>query len=259
MARHSLTRGFGRGAHLNVSEKERSASALLGGALVAFGMRRGLRGGAPAALVGSALLHRGLTGHCYAYQALGMNTRRRDRGESATLPRPISRSITIGRSEAELRAFIRDGGNLARVLSEFAGVEETPQGYRFELRLPERAHDFLPERGERALTWEARLVEDAPSALGFRSSPESEHAHELSFRFRPAPGGWGTEVTLELLLDTGAVAQTAIRALSFVPENALERALRRLKSLVETGEAPSTERNPTARRSRRLAPSSAAS
>ncbi len=239
-------------------------SALLGGALLAFGIRRGWRRGAPAALVGSALLQRGVTGHCYAYQALGVNTRQRGPAEHASGPRTLSRSITVGRPAAELRAFVRDSGNLARVFAELAEVEETPHGLRFDVRLPQGAYEFLPERAERALTWEARAVDDPGSVLAFRSSPGSEHAHELSFRFRPAPGGRGTEVTLELLLDAGALADTAIHALSFVPANALQRALRRLKSLVETGETPTTERNPSARmpaarRGARLATSSVVS
>ena len=74
----------------NVSKIERWASILGGGALAAVALRRG-RGVTPLssalALGATALLFRGTTGHCPAYQALGVNTA--DVGEDWS--RPLSR------------------------------------------------------------------------------------------------------------------------------------------------------------------------
>jgi hypothetical protein len=59
---------------VNVGRGERMASGVAGAGLLAAGLRaRGL-GGALLALVGGALLHRGLTGHCYGYGAAGIST-----------------------------------------------------------------------------------------------------------------------------------------------------------------------------------------
>jgi hypothetical protein len=59
---------------INVGPYERLASLTAGGALAMFGLRRGSLGGLALAALGGALVHRGVTGHCMAYAALGMNS-----------------------------------------------------------------------------------------------------------------------------------------------------------------------------------------
>src|SRR5262245_13018521 len=58
----------------NVGEAERWASTLGGGALALLGLSRGSLAGLGLAALGGALIHRGLTGHCAAYAALGLST-----------------------------------------------------------------------------------------------------------------------------------------------------------------------------------------
>jgi Inner membrane protein YgaP-like, transmembrane domain len=62
----------------NVGSNERMLSALGGGALAAYGLTRGTGLGLGLALVGAALLYRGMTGHCDVYQALGRSTATHD-------------------------------------------------------------------------------------------------------------------------------------------------------------------------------------
>lgn len=59
---------------VNVGDAERWASVAGGTALVAAGLRRRSPVGALLALAGAALIHRGATGHCLAYAALGRDT-----------------------------------------------------------------------------------------------------------------------------------------------------------------------------------------
>src|SRR6187551_1096489 len=59
---------------VNVGEMERLASALAGGALAIYGMRKRSAGGLCLTLAGTALLHRGVTGHCNTYELLGVTT-----------------------------------------------------------------------------------------------------------------------------------------------------------------------------------------
>ena len=73
----------------------------------------------------------------------------------------------------------------------------------------------------------------------FRRSFETEGVVE----FRPGPDDWGTEVTLTVDVPGGRAKGVAAA-----------KALRRLKSLAETGELPTTERNPAARGTERAAP-----
>src|SRR3954467_6408602 len=63
-----------RGSVHNVADAERMASVAVGVALVALGVKRRDAGGAVAALLGGALIHRGATGHCMVYQSLGVST-----------------------------------------------------------------------------------------------------------------------------------------------------------------------------------------
>jgi hypothetical protein len=60
-----------------------------------------------------------------------------------------------------------------------------------------------------------------------------------SVSFGPEVGDWGMTVTVQLELEA-AVPGIATRALA-------GKAVRRLKALAETGEVPTTERNPSAR------------
>lgn len=59
---------------INVGDSERWASVIAGGLLTLAGITLRSRLGALLALSGGSLLHRGLTGHCYTYAALGVNS-----------------------------------------------------------------------------------------------------------------------------------------------------------------------------------------
>jgi|GEM_PF-2456436 len=59
----------------NISKLERKISLALGGALIASGlMSRSLTRGLLLAAFGAAASYRGLSGHCHAYDLLGINT-----------------------------------------------------------------------------------------------------------------------------------------------------------------------------------------
>jgi hypothetical protein len=72
--RESTNSGAAAWGELNVGMPERIASVGAGAMLALFGMRRGGFTGALVTLTGGSLLMRGVTGHCPAYGALGINT-----------------------------------------------------------------------------------------------------------------------------------------------------------------------------------------
>lgn len=59
---------------LNIGERERVVSVLIGGLLALFGLGRLPLTALGLALGGGYLVYRGLTGHCPAYEALDINT-----------------------------------------------------------------------------------------------------------------------------------------------------------------------------------------
>ena len=58
----------------NVAQPERIASVTLGAGLIAYGLRRRDTAGILAAIVGGVFVHRGATGTCAVYSALGVST-----------------------------------------------------------------------------------------------------------------------------------------------------------------------------------------
>src|SRR5687767_1240680 len=60
--------------NVNVGQGERLLSAVAGGALAYLGLRARSGMGLLAAGLGAAMIHRGYTGHCAAYAAMGIDT-----------------------------------------------------------------------------------------------------------------------------------------------------------------------------------------
>lgn len=195
--------------------------------------------------LGGGLLYRAISGHCYLYRVLGISTaksgaERHGTGEPDNAAK-IERSLTIGKSPDELYWFWRDPRNLNRIMGHFAEVTAVRED-----RTHWRVRGPLGRSGE----WDARIVEDRPGdLLRWESVEGAEFPNEGSVSFRPAPGDWGTEVKLRFRFDPpgGALGDAAMKRFGVVPGTLASKALRRFKSLVETGEIPTTERNPSAR------------
>ncbi|WP_224448148.1 SRPBCC family protein [Haloprofundus salilacus] len=235
-------------AQLGISN--RVASAVVGGALVLLGLRRRSLVGAVLVLVGGWLLYRGGSGQrrpgltgSESVSSVGSDRREHRDGEASPAPMDVERSTTVGKSADELDDLWRDPETLTRVVGGVAEVnlEDEDMGrYRWRVDAPLG----------RTLTGETRIVEDCPGEfLRWESVENAAVSTEGSLRFRPAPAGRGTEVTLRLRFDPpgGPVGGTAMNLLGFVPETLASSVLYRFKSLAETGEIPTLERNPSAR------------
>ncbi len=62
------------GFEVNVGKTERTISTVAGGVVLQYGLSKSRLATIVAAVAGGVLLYRGLTGHCRAYQLLGMST-----------------------------------------------------------------------------------------------------------------------------------------------------------------------------------------
>lgn len=154
-------------------------------------------------------------------------------------------SVTIGKSAEEIQRAWRDPHQLAAVMKHFARVEP---------RAEDRLHWAVPLPAGKELSWTTSITEDRPGeVIAWRGDPGAPFAHEGWLRFRAAPANLGTEVTLRMwfaaersLVDL-AMRTLAGTFLQNVPKALEESILRRFKSLCETGEIPTLERNPSAR------------
>jgi len=230
---------------VNVNEVERWASVLGGGFLVVTGLTRGSGLGLALAAVGGSLLHRGLTGHCYLYQSMGVNTSSEQHSPVASVAAgqgvKISESVTINRPAAEIYRFWRELSNLPRVMRHLETVRVDGDRSHWV------AHGPLGHRVE----WDAEIINDRPNELiAWRSLEGSEVGTAGSVHFVPAPGGRGTEVHVTLKYDPpmGKLGSWAAWLLGEEPSLQVREDLLRLKQLLEAGEIATTMGQPSGRR-----------
>ena len=93
------------------------------------------------------------------------------------------------------------------------------------------------------VSWRAEIIEDTPNRkIAWQSLPDADVQNRGSVTFTPHPQGRGTIVaaTVTYSLPLGAAAKALITLLGKNPEFLLREDLRRFKSLLEAGEAPTT-------------------
>jgi uncharacterized membrane protein len=205
----------------------------LGAAAVVAGLG-GRRKGA-AALALSAVAGAGAVGALRGVQS------GHGRQGAATGRAQVERSITIGKSADELRRSWLDPRTLPQVMARFATVHAAGEG---------RMHWKVEGPMGHAYEWDAETLDRPGGGIGWRSLPDAAIPNEGSVRFHPAPAGRGTVATLQVRFDPpgGALGEGLVKLLGSTPlELVAEAALRRFKNLVETGEIPTTVRQPAAR------------
>jgi uncharacterized membrane protein len=219
---------------VNVGSAERWASALAGGALAAYGVKRKDWPGAGMALAGAALVGRGVTGRCSLSAAAGRNS-----AQSPHYHLKIESVYTIDCPPRDLYTFWRDPSNLPRVMTHVKSVTDLGGG---------RTHWVASAPAGRTVEWEAEIINDVPNQIiAWQSLEGSDIENAGSVRFQPAPGGRGTElqVTLEYNPPGGTAGALIAKMFGQEPNQQVDADLRRFKQLMEAGEAPTTEGQPT--------------
>jgi uncharacterized membrane protein len=242
-----LTNRSGRyvrqGGRENLSSEERWCSVLTGAALITYGLSRRSTAGALCALGGGALLHRGTTGRCLLYGALGVSTAPRRRSAVASVAHgqglKIEKSVTIHRPPDELYYFWRDFENLPRFMSHLRSV----------LKLDEtRSHWVAKAPAGTTVEWHAELYrEKAPEFLAWRSLEGSEVNHAGSVHFDPVPGGTEVRVVINYEPPGGKLGAAVAKLFGEEPEQQIEDDLHRFKQLMESGEIPRPTGQPSGR------------
>jgi uncharacterized membrane protein len=152
-------------------------------------------------------------------------------GTPTTTAEPVSVSgaVTVNRPPAEVFAFWRELGNLARFMSNVRRVDI----------LDDRRSRWTVDVAGKTVEWEAEITgESAPGSIAWQTRERAGIAHRGEVNFRPGPRGEGTEVRVrvDVTPPAGWFGRLAARTVRIVPEQQLALDLARLKQVLEIGE-----------------------
>jgi uncharacterized membrane protein len=225
---------------VNVGKTERQISALAGGALALFGLSRRSIPGLLIAGVGAGLLHRAITGHCYGYEALGVDTN----SDAPAKPSDyfccsthVEQSFTVNKPAAQLFNFWRSFDNLPKFMQHLEKVEVLDD---------KRSRWTAKGPAGSTVTWDAEIINEEPDRLiAWRSLAGADVDNAGSVRFIDA-GNRGTEVrvVIDYIPPAGKVGSWIAWLFGEEPTIQIKDDLRRFKQLMETGEIATTEGQP---------------
>jgi uncharacterized membrane protein len=224
------------GGEVNVGAVERVASLFGGGFLTGAGLKRRGAAGAVMGIAGAILLHRGATGRCHVYGALGIDTS----GQTTPARRGAmpaegdvgcvraEASITVNRMAEELYRYWRDFTHAPSYMDRILAVRV----------LDERTSQWTAEgpRG-RAWEWTSEVTEDVPNRrIAWHTLPGSDLPNRGSVEFTPGRiGETVVRYTVEFLPPGGVVGQAIASAFHQMPEKMIQDDLRRFKTVMEAG------------------------
>jgi uncharacterized membrane protein len=200
-----------------------------------YGLRRSL-GSLALAVGGGMLLYRGVTGHCKAYESLGLNS---VSSEGAGVE--VEATITVYKPIADVYRFYRKLENHPRFVTHLKSVQAT-----------DSKHSHWVAQGplQRSIEWDAEITQERENdVLSWRSLPGADVDNAGTVRFRELPGERGTEVhvSLEYHPPGGVVGTGLGKLFNTITTQRLREDLRHFKQLLETGEQPTLSDQPAGR------------
>ena len=201
---------------LNLTRADRIGYVVGGIALIVWAVRRPSFARAGAAGVGGWLLYPAYTGRNPIFKPLGISVNPTPALPEAAETIVVEEAITISQPRTEVYTFLARAEN-------------------------------LPALAEEAV----QITRDVPSTeLAWRATRGEALMHFGSLGLRDAPGGRGTVVSvrLEYLPSGGSLGAALSHLMGRSPQRVLADKLRRARSLLETGEVPTTNGQPTGRR-----------
>lgn len=221
----------------DIGQTERWISVGLGGLLIGYGLKRRDLTGLGIGVIGAALVARGAAlGDPLTHALRSSSSERRvakARGwQSAAI---VTRAVTINRPRQELYRFWRDFSNLPRFMESVR---------RIDMIDGQRSRWMVEGPAGRSVEWEAVVTLDEPNRrIGWESEDGGDIRNAGWVDFRDAPGGRGTEVRAEIVYEppAGRFGRAVAYMLQREPTLQIRRDLRRFKSLMETGEVPTSE------------------
>lgn len=221
---------------MNVNSYERIASIVGGSALAIWGLRRFSTSSLLATVTGGMLVYRGLTGHSPVYEQAGIDTMT----EQTAKPVRVEAAVTVDQSREQVYEYWRNLENLPRFMRHLTSVKQTGE---------ETSHwEASVTGGMSSVQWEAEITEDEPGErIAWRSLPDATIQNSGVVDFEDAPGDRGTEIRaiIEYRPPAGDLGASVARFFTPALEQMIKEDVRRFKHVVEAGEIPTTEGQPT--------------
>jgi uncharacterized membrane protein len=147
--------------------------------------------------------------------------------------------MAVNKTPAECYEFWRKLENFPKFMKNVETVETGDDG---------RTH-WKVRAGLRTWQWDAEITQDTPhEAISWRSTEGAEIANSGSVRFEPRLANRGTNVRLAMEYDPPAAGVGAPNGLlEMISEHRVRENLHRFKSVIECGEFPTTEGQPSGR------------
>ena len=223
---------------LNVGMAERAFSIATGLGLLSYIVARRRRMSLPLGVEAGYMLYRGATGHCVFYRMLEIN-----RSENGIGGINVQGTVTINRPRDQLFRIWRNMENLPRFMKHLKAVkvDQADNG---------KSHWVTAGPFGRDVEWDAEIIEERENEyLAWSSLPGSSVESRGSVHFMDAPGERGTivHVSMEYQPPAGSLGAAFAKLFGEEPGQQIRDDLRHFKQMLETGEVPSVEGQPSGR------------
>lgn len=231
----------------NVGKNERIASAVGGGALLTYGLKRGDTLGVILSIVGGGIALRGITGHCQVYDAMNVSTNEKSRNPKSPFTDSwasgkihVTKSVTINKSPEELYDFWHNFENLPKFMNHLEAVKNLDGN---------RSHWKAKAPLGYSVEWDAETTSDQKNErIGWRSLEGADIPNTGVVEFKPTVNrGTEVKVTLTYEAPAGKLGALAAKLFGEAPSQQVEEDLRRFKSLMEAGMNLKVEGQPSGR------------
>jgi uncharacterized membrane protein len=224
----------GQAGNGSMTDKEKWASIVGGGALVLSGLQQRSLRGVLMAIAGGGMVYHGATSDKSITQAVGDAV-----GVTKTIK--VEKTVTINKSAEELYRYWRNFENLPTFMKHLKSVTISSE---------QRSHWVASAPLGQSVEWDAEIIKDEPNRLIAWASVEGADIDNSGFvRFQPAPADRGTEVkvVMEYAPPGGALTAALAKLFGEEPEQQIGDELSRFKQLMEAGEIATTEGQPSCR------------
>ncbi len=227
-----------QGQQVNVGDGERAVSIAAGAIIGLAGLSRGSLPGLLGAVVGGAMVYRGVTGSCPMYRAMDLDTTEPGQGQAEGLESlhngiHIATAFGIRKSPEELYSFWRNFENLPRIMTHLESVRVIDD---------RRSHWVAKANslGGKRFEWDAEITTDEPNRrIAWRSlaGADVQNAGQITF----SPGlsedrGTEVHVRMDYVPPAGRLGHLIASLLGSNPKRVVREDLRNLKRLMEVGE-----------------------